>query len=299
MQSLFPVASCKPEPVRLEKHCLNSNYQGNRQAYLAHHYTDNRSTVHTALCYTPMEVFLPTKTERVITWTDRSWVRRQYQQFCGRFELDETSGLFFDWNTPESNRQLISRNFSRLPQSLRAAALYLKLTVSTTNNAYTLSGNHSAVYGDWERQHAQISPHLEMSASSLHAAIAFPHLVHECCHLFWAIQSRAAKAAYIDKMVTLAEQLGTDEFVEVTGYAQSYFDEWRGLRDAEGTGADLMRKRTMHKWAMESFCESVAKICCPTYKEAEKRDARVLLAERLKIMREEFNFDPTNSTAVA
>jgi hypothetical protein len=239
------------------------------------------------------------KTDRVITWNERPWVRRQYQQFCGRFVLDEASGLFFDCHTPEWDRRLISSNFSKLPSALREAALYLKLTVSTTSNDYTLSGNESAVYGDWERKHDQISPHLEMSAASLHSASAFPHLVHECCHLLWAILSRTAKTAYIEKMVAVVEELGTENFVEVTSYAQSYFDEWRHLIGAEGVGVDFRRRRVMEKWAVESFCESVAKICCPTYKEAEKRDASQVLEARLKVMREEFDFKPVESTVSA
>jgi hypothetical protein len=71
------------------------------------------------------------------------------------------------------------------------------------------------------------------------------------------------------------------------------------LIGAEGVGVDFRRRRVMEKWAVESFCESVAKICCPTYKEAEKRDASQVLEARLKVMREEFDFKPVESTVSA
>ncbi|MBS2004345.1 MAG: hypothetical protein JST44_22750 [Cyanobacteria bacterium SZAS LIN-5] len=242
---------------------------------------------------------MPPKTERVISFSDRSWVRREYQQFCGRYELDETSGLYFDSDTPSAHRKLISRNFLELPRPLREAALYLGLTVSTTSNRCTVSGNQSAVYGDWERQDNRIMPHLEMSASSLSSALSLPHLVHECCHLFWAVQSKAAKLAYIDQMVALVERFGADDFVEVTGYAQDYFEEWRKLINADGYAIATRRNRALEKWAMESFCESVAKICCPSYKQDEARQTDELLQERLRIMREEFNFDPARRLAAA
>lgn len=243
---------------------------------------------------------MPPKTERVISFNDRPWMRREYQQFCGRYELDDPSGLYFDSETPATHRMLISRNFLRLPRQLREAALYLGLTVSTTNNRGTASGNQSAVYGDWERQDNRIMPHLEMSASSLNSALSLPHLVHECCHLFWAVQSKAAKLAYIDKMLALLEErFGTDDFVEVTGYAQDYFDEWRKLLDADGYAIATRRNRALEKWAMESFCESVAKICCPSYKQDEGRQTGDLLQERLKVMSEEFNFDPARRLVAA
>ncbi len=231
---------------------------------------------------------------RNVTWTDRPWVRRQYQQFCGRFELYETSGLYFDAQTPEHDRQLISLNFLKLPTPLCKAALYLGLTVSTTKNPSTASGNHSAVYGDWERPHAQISPHLEMSAASLNSAVSLPHLVHECCHLFWAVQSKAAKLAYIQRLVVLVEErFGAANFVEVSKYAQDYFDEWRKLIDAPPEfGIASRRIRALEKWAMESFCESVAKACCPSYKEGEMRSTEYLLEARLLAMKAEFHFEP-------
>ena len=85
----------------------------------------------------------------------------------------------------------------------------------------TLSGNLSAVYGSWNQfDQNRISPHLEMTTISLASEFVFPHLVHECCHLFWAIQSKAAKDSYTCAIVELVDA----PFIEVTDYAQGYFD---------------------------------------------------------------------------
>ncbi|CAN5678519.1 hypothetical protein BH10CYA1_BH10CYA1_63690 [soil metagenome] len=232
---------------------------------------------------------MPTETIKVISWTDRSWVRRQYQQFSGRFRLDETSGLYFDVETPIAHRKLISRTFLKLPGKVRHAAVYLGLTVSTTNRPATLSGDQSAVYGAWDRPHSQISPHLEITQASLTPEFVFPHLVHECCHLLWAIQTKAARAAYTNEIRTLVEELGADDFIEVTGYAQTFFDAWQeALLIADGLGILHRRNLALDKWVMESFCESVAKICCPTYKEREERHTEGLLELRQAAMAEHF-----------
>ncbi len=234
---------------------------------------------------------MPAKTIKTISWTDRSWVRRQYQQFCGRYELDERSGLYFDVETPLAHRKLISRTFLKLPKQVRQAALYLGLTVSTTSNPSTLSGDQSAVYGDWDRAHAQISPHLEMTEASLAPELVFPHLLHECCHLFWAIQTRSARTAYT---YDIAAQVD-DDFIEVTTYTQSFFDAWqKALLLEDSPGVLHRRNLALNKWVMESFCESVAKICCPTYKESEERHTEALLEMRQATMAEHFELTLTS-----
>lgn len=228
---------------------------------------------------------MPTRTIKTISWTDRSWVRRQYQQFCGRYELDEKSGLYFDVDTPSAHRKLISRTFLTLPAQVRRAALYLGLTVSTTSNPSTLSGDQSAVYGDWDRAHEQISPHLEMTEGSLAPELVFPHLLHECCHLFWAIQTRTARAAYINDIQTQVD----DDFIEVTTYTQFFYDAWKEtLLLEESSGILHRRNLALTKWVMESFCESVAKICYPTYKESEERQTDELLELRQATVAEHF-----------
>lgn len=224
---------------------------------------------------------MPSKTIKIISWSDRSWMSRQYQQFCGRFELDETSGLYFDVETPAAHRKLIVRTFLKFPKQVRDAAAFLELTVSTTTSPGTVSGNQSAVYGAWDRPHSQISPHLQMTETSLASELVFPHLLHECCHLFWAIQSKAAKMAFKDEM----EELLNDAFVEVTAYAESYLNEWRqALILPAGMGIQQRRNRARDQWVMESFCESVAKICCPAYKEHEDRHTQQLLERRQAAM---------------
>ncbi len=238
---------------------------------------------------------MPTNTIKIVSWTDRSWVRRQYQQFCGRYELDEKSGLYFDQETPLAHRKLILRTFLKLPKQVRQAALYLGLTVSTTSNRSTLSGDQSAVYGAWDRPHSQISPHLEMTETSLTPELVFPHLLHECSHLLWAIQTRAAKAAYTNEIRTQVD----DDFIEVTTYAQSFFDTWQQvLLLADGIGIAQRRNLALDKWVMESFCESVAKICCPTYKEREERHTEALLELRQAAMAEHFELTLENRIAV-
>lgn len=235
---------------------------------------------------------MPSKTIKTISWTDRSWVRRQYQQFCGRYELDESSGLYFDVETPLAHRKLISRTFLRLPKQIRQAAIYLGLTVSTTSSPSTLSGDQSAVYGDWDRAHFQISPHLEMTEASLSSQLVFPHLLHECCHLFWAIQTRAARAAYINDIRAQAEEIKDQDdngFIEVTTYAQSFFDDWQAtLLLEEFSGVHHRRNLALTKWVTESFCESVAKICFRAYKESEERYTDDLLELRQAAMAEHF-----------
>lgn len=239
---------------------------------------------------------MPGKTERTITRSERSWVNREYQIFCGRYELDEASGLFFDEVTPASHRSLIAGDFLLMPRRLRDAALYLGLTVSTTNKMRTMSGNNSAVYGDWERPHSLISPHLEMTALSLTSALRFPHLVHECSHLFWAVQAKTPMQAYVGKMLALVERIcgGGGDLFDVTAYAQRFFDEWRELPDANDAGMVARRRRAFEKWVVESFCESVAVLCCAAYRDRHGVDTDALLAYRLEAMKVEFGFDPAN-----
>jgi len=120
-------------------------------------------------------------TVRTITRNERAWLNREFQMFCGRFELDQSSGLFFAELTPGYHRQMIGEDFLALPLKLREVALYLGLTVSTTKEQRTSSGHASAVYGDWDRPHSKISPHLEMSVASLDSTrLCLAHLAHEC-----------------------------------------------------------------------------------------------------------------------
>jgi hypothetical protein len=239
---------------------------------------------------------MPSPTIRVINWHDRPWINREFQQFCGQYRLDEASGLYFEFETPAAQRALISRTFLRLPDPLRNAALYLNLTVGTTNMSATRSGSLSAVYGAWDASnHSRIVPHLEMTQTSLSSQFVFPHLVHECCHLFWAIQSRSAKAQYAWKMVELLDC----GFIEVTGYAQGFFDDWQRQLDNDEPGASHRRRHAMDKWVMESFCESIAKLCCPSYKENENRDTESMLDRRRSAMVEIFELSLEDQLEVA
>lgn len=240
-------------------------------------------------------------TVRTITRNERAWLNREFQMFCGRFELDQSSGLFFAELTPGYHRQMIGEDFLALPLKLREVALYLGLTVSTTKEQRTSSGHASAVYGDWDRPHSKISPHLEMSVASLDSTrLCLAHLAHECSHLFWAVQPEPARAAYIQKMLALVEKFraGGDEFVEVTAYAQRQFDALNLLPESDDPGIVARRARLINKWAMESFCESVAKLCFASYQSEEGRQTDELLAFRLQAMKEEFDFDPTTPLGV-
>ena len=174
--------------------------------------------------------------------------------------------------------------FVQLPPQIRQAALYLKLTVSTTQSSRTLYGDQSAVYGAWDQAHSQISPHLEMSATSLTPTLCFPHLVHECGHLFWAIQTNAARDQYASANMALV----TTNFTEVTKYAQDYFDGWHRLLRSDDPAMQQRRDAARQKWLMESFCESAAKICCPAYKGEENRHTCDLLKARQQIANDTF-----------
>lgn len=213
---------------------------------------------------------------KTIDWPQRQWATREFQRFCGRFELDEHSGLYFDCETVQNHKALISKTFPHLPTSVRQAALYLALTVSTTQNAHTINGDQSAVYGAWERDHAHISPHLEMSAASLNSELILPHLIHECCHLFWVIQDKDARQRYTNEMIRLV----SDDFVDVTLYAQRWLLDWKRQPDTTDGATQERRRRALNKWVTESFCESVSRLCCPWYKSDERLDASGLLERR-------------------
>ncbi len=225
-----------------------------------------------------------TETIRIVNWTQRHWARRELQRFCGRFRLDEKSGLYFDCESPVPQCNQIAQTFVQLPPLIQQAALYLKLTVSTTQALRTLYGDQSAVYGDWNRVHSQISPHLEMTATSLTSTLCFPHLVHECCHLFWAIQTIAARAQYTNANLALV----TANFKEVTNYAQDYFDGWHSLLRSDDPAMQQRRDAAREKWLKESFCESAAKTCCPAYKAEENRHTFDLLKARQQIANDTF-----------
>jgi hypothetical protein len=229
---------------------------------------------------------MPSTLTRTIGTFERPWLNRHYQRFSGRFQLDKASGLYFDSETPAAHRKLISATFLQLPKTLRDVAIYLGLTVSTTDMPGTLSGSLSAVYGSWDHSdHCRISPHLEMTTISLTPEFVFPHLVHECSHLFWAIQSKAAKARYTRKMMSIVDQ----PFLEVTDYAQDFYDEWHELLGQEIPFIQQRLSRTLDQWVLESFCESVAKLCCPLYKQKEGRQTDTLLEARQAAIAEHFD----------
>ena len=229
---------------------------------------------------------MPSTLTRTIGTFERPWLNRHYQRFSGRFQLDKASGLYFDSETPAAHRKLISATFLQLPKTLRDVAIYLGLTVSTTDMPGTLSGSLSAVYGSWDSaDHSRISPHLEMTTISLTPEFVFPHLVHECSHLFWAIQSKAAKARFTREMLDIV----VHSFVEVTDYAQDYFDEWQELLGQEIPFIQQRRNRALDQWVLESFCESVAKLCCPLYKQKEGRQTDTLLEARQAAIAEHFD----------
>ncbi len=234
---------------------------------------------------------MPSTTIRIIDRSNRPWISRELQQFCGFYRLDEPSHLYFDIATPPEHCALISHTFLKAPGRLRAAALYLELTVSTTSQPQTKYGFLSAVYGDWaQHRHKLISPHLEMSAPSLAPELVQPHLVHECSHLFWAIQSTGARDAFVGAMVELMK----NNLHEVTDYAQGFYNEWQKLLKLLHQGGEAIvarLNRALEKWVTESFCESVAKICCPGYKHYEEREAEPLLDERRKLIASHFGLE--------
>jgi hypothetical protein len=215
---------------------------------------------------------------RIVCWPERSWATREFQRFTGRFDLDETSGLYFDCDIYSPHKRLIVQAFRYTPDLLRQAANTLALTVSTTRAPRTLLGDQSAVYGDWDRPPHQISPHLEMSEASIVPELLLPHLVHECSHLFWALQSKSARDRYHQEILKLVD--GHAE--EVTLYAQRFFNSWQ--KSIEAGGAAETSRRAAQKWLVESFCETVSKICCPWYKEEELLDPVHLIRARHVIM---------------
>lgn len=224
-------------------------------------------------------------TIRHVRTKDRQWINKELQAFCGSYQLDDASGLYFDLDVSDEHRELISQTFLKMPRALRNIAIQLGLTVSTALFGTTKYGARSAVYGAWDaRDIRDISPHLEMSSYSLTPQFIMPHLVHECCHLLWAVK-RFDRLAFIQEMIYLIDT----KFVEVTGYAQSYFDEWQELVQMESSpGLSLRREYAQQKWAMEAFCESVAKICCPSYKSYENRYTGELLDCRRVLVAKHF-----------
>jgi hypothetical protein len=207
-------------------------------------------------------------TSRTIGRSDRPWVNKELQQFVGRFELDAQSGLYFDCHTPSEHRALISATFLKLPVLLRNAAITLGLTVSTTMRGRTRSGHLSTAYGAWdESDPARISPHIEMSIVSLSPELIVAHLAHEISHVFWAVQSQSAQALYTGMM----RKLALPNFQDVTEYARQFF-----------------AKGVLDKWVLESFCETVGKLCYPAYGDPESAAVVSVLAARHAAMQSSF-----------
>jgi hypothetical protein len=192
-----------------------------------------------------------------------SWMNRRFQNLCGLYVRDEVTNLFLHEQMPAEHKNKIIEAFNRLSPTLRESAEFLGLTINTTNSPRTLAGHASSVYGDWQRVPERISPHLEMTRTSLSPELIVPHLAHECCHLFFALLSDEDREEYI---VRAARNVSAD-FVEVTPYAQRFFDEWQQtltLSD-ELPYVSSRRAAACRRWIVESLCETVAIMHCEHY----------------------------------
>ncbi len=217
---------------------------------------------------------------RLINRDDRSWTTWEWC-FLGIFERDPTSELLYARDTPAPHRKIISAAFLKLPLKLRQPAISLGLTVSTTSGASTAAGNLSTVYGFWQAiDPMEISPHLQMTTTSLSDQLILPHLAHECTHIFWACQPQQARAKYREAMSKNVDP----DFLEVTEYAERAFRNWQwALAADEDNHVLTWRARTLEHWVIESLCETVGKLCHPAYGRQGASISRLLEARQAAI----------------
>jgi hypothetical protein len=200
---------------------------------------------------------------KIVDRRNCSWMNRSFQNLCGLYVRDEVTNLFFHEQMPAEHQNKIVEAFDRLSPTLRESAESLGLTINTTNSPRTLAGHESSVYGDWQRVPGRISPHLEMTRTSLSAELIVPHLAHECCHLFFALLSDPDRKEYVARA---ARNVSAD-LVEVTAYAQRFFDEWQQTLTLSDELPYVSHRRAAarQRWVLESLCETVAIMHCDHY----------------------------------
>lgn len=227
---------------------------------------------------------MTTQIIRKIGLSERPWAYTgRYRNFLGTFVQEPASGVFFAEQTPQEEVELISSAFLRLPEALQALCREYELTVSTCGR-WTVNGNSSTFYADFQRSHKkEISPHVEMSSFSLAGEMVLPHLAHEAAHLWWRNLPQEARDAYTRY---LAESC-SPETDEVTAYVQDFFRDWQRALSIPDTEhyAQAHRKVYLKHWAEESFCDTVAVLVASEYP-SYKVDSTVDLAVRLRQIRD-------------
>lgn len=221
----------------------------------------------------------------IFSVANRPWARsREYQRFWGTYVRCPVSGLYFAENSDPSSIESVNQAFSRLPQQLQSLARQWQVTFSFTSGR-TAAGNSATFYADFsQRDRHLVSPHIELSLSSLSPPIIVAHLCHELSHLYWRTSPRQAQQSYRDFLQTNSDSL----LVEVTPYAQRLFQEYlkeeelRRNRPPELDPPWLKEQDPYHlkSWTEESFCETVAVLACPDHP-----DFQVGAAEELETRR--------------
>lgn len=200
--------------------------------------------------------------KRVIDTIDRPWAaRRLYQRFLGPYLLHPQTGIYFSSDATAEQKKLLVATFGRLPEQYQQLAAEYALTLSFCEFA-TANGNSSTFYADFRQSdRRKISPHIEMSQSSLSPQLVHAHLTHELSHLWWRNLAEQARQRY---RRFLAETCN-DGTIEVTRYAHDYFLHY--LEEPAGNDAvsSARRQNSLQSWCEESFCESVAVLECPQY----------------------------------
>ncbi|HEY9774758.1 MAG TPA: hypothetical protein V6C81_13435 [Planktothrix sp.] len=205
---------------------------------------------------------MPTEANtRVIDQSQRRWANGKLSQFCGRFERDSRSDLWFAKSTPEEERKRISAALLLMPAQLRHLAVELQLTVST-NWGKTVRGDDATLYGEFtHNRKAEFSPHLEFGRNTLRCSLLVPHMVHELAHLFWNALGAKEQAEYAHELVTSS----TATSIEVTSYAHDKLNNWRHACTIKEPYGPVHRKAFLKTWAEESYAESAAGICVNGY----------------------------------
>lgn len=222
--------------------------------------------------------------KRVITHSDRPWAFcRKYQQFLGVYVEDPESGLYFCELTAASSRARISRAFLGLSDQLQNLCLQYQVTFSTCPG-WTINGNSSSLYSNFkESRRERISPHIEMSFRSLTDDLLVPHLVHEVCHIWWRHQSVERRRAYTQFLVDSC----SGRTIEVSEYVQEFFADWRRSLEIPDSESYAQNHRAcyLEQWAEESFCDTVAKLVAPNYRN-QWRGSNVNLELRRAMIKE-------------
>lgn len=202
--------------------------------------------------------------------SNRPWARRrEYQRFWGTYKQSRGSGLYIDSSASAANVERLNRAFAKLPPQLQALAHQWQVTFSFAEQV-TAAGNNATFYADFSQcDRKLISPHIEMSRTSLREEIIVGDLSHELAHLFWRSSPFESRVAYRDFLVSNSHE----DLVEVTPYVQHLYKDYRQetvRRFKLPLSLQLPWLKpednySLRAWVEESFCDTVAVLVLPSH----------------------------------